>query len=161
MKHFKFDRLKKDALGWTVVLLISTGFVISGCATKGKTGAGLGALAGAVIGSQFGPSEDRAQSAIIGAALGAILGYAIGNEMDKKDQEQLSQVYESGRSNATTSWVNPDTGNEFNVTPKPAYTSQGGRPCREARIDATINGKPESVATTACRTQDGMWELQK
>ena len=36
-----------------------------------------------------------------------------------------------------------------------------GRPCREARIDATINGKPETVVTTACRAEDGMWELQK
>ncbi|MFQ5329307.1 MAG: RT0821/Lpp0805 family surface protein [Thermodesulfobacteriota bacterium] len=161
MAHNLFGNLRAATLVCSLALLISLGLVVSGCSTKAESGAAIGALAGAAIGSQFGPSSNRAESAIIGAFLGALAGSIIGNEMDKKDQEQLSQVYESGRSNATTSWVNPDTGNQYNVTPKPAYSGKRGRPCREARIDAVVNGKPEKVVTTACRAEDGMWELQK
>ncbi|MFQ5465441.1 MAG: glycine zipper domain-containing protein [Thermodesulfobacteriota bacterium] len=161
MTRFRFDRLGNAAAGLTLALVLSLGLLVSGCATKAQSGAGIGALAGAVVGSQLGPSGNRGENAIIGAALGAFLGYAIGNEMDKYDRTQLNQVYETGRSNTTTKWVNPDTGNRYRVTPKAAYKGPEGRPCREARIDATVNGKPETVVSTACRASDGMWELQK
>ncbi len=145
-----------------VAFLLILGLLTSGCATKTESGAGIGALAGAAIGSQFGPANRRLEGAILGAFVGAVMGSVIGHEMDRQDHEQLSQVYESGRSDVPTSWVNPDTGNKFKVTPKAAYKGRRhGRPCREARIDATINGKPETVVTTACRARDGMWELQK
>ena len=144
-----------------VAFLLIVGFLSSGCATKTESGAGIGALAGAAIGSQFGPADRRLEGAILGAFVGAVMGSLIGHEMDRQDHEQLSQVYESGRSDVPTSWVNPDTGNKFKVTPKAAYKGRHARPCREARIDAVINGKPETVVTTACRARDGMWELQK
>jgi surface antigen len=144
-----------------LVVLLIISFLTSSCATKTESGTGIGALAGAAIGSQFGPADRRLEGAIIGAFLGAIVGGVVGSEMDRQDREQLSQVYESGRSHATTSWVNPDTMNEYHVTPEPAYAGPRGRPCREARIDAVINGRPETVVTTACRARDGMWELQK
>ncbi len=144
-----------------VALVLILGLLTSGCATKTESGAGIGALAGAAIGSQFGPADRRLEGAILGAFVGAVMGSLIGHEMDRQDYEQLSQVYESGRSDVPTSWVNPDTGSKFEVTPKAAYKSRRGKPCREARIDAVINGKPETVVTTACRARDGMWELQK
>lgn len=144
-----------------IVFLLILGLLTSSCATKTESGAGIGALAGAAIGSQFGPADRRLEGAIIGAFVGAVMGSLIGHEMDRQDREQLSQVYESGRSDVATSWVNPDTGNKFKVKPKAAYKGRHGRPCREARIDAIINGKPETVVTTACRARDGMWELQK
>jgi hypothetical protein len=85
----------------------------------------------------------------------------LGNSyMDEHDRQQLNQVYEIGQSDTVTSWVNPDTGNSYNVTPKAAYTGSMGQPCREAHIDAIINGKPETVVTNACRAPDGMWELE-
>lgn len=161
MTHFRLAGLRNAAVGLTLALVISVGLVVSGCATKGQSGAGIGALAGAVVGSQLGPSSNRGENAIIGAALGAFLGYAIGNEMDKQDRLRLNDVYEKGPSNRTTSWVNPDSGNQYRVTPKPAYKGPQDRPCREARVEAVINGKPETVVSTACRAPDGMWELQK
>ena len=146
MRHLIFKRLRTATVGGGLILLISMSFIVSGCSTRAESGAGIGALAGAAIGSQFGPASNRAESAIIGAFLGALLGASIGDDMDRRDLEQLSQVYESGRSQATTSWVNPDTGSRYTVTPRPVYRGNSGRPCREARIDAVINGKPEKVA---------------
>ncbi|MCP4257009.1 MAG: DUF3300 domain-containing protein [Planctomycetes bacterium] len=86
--------------------------------------------------------------------------YQGNGDMDEHDRQQLNQVYETGQSDTVTSWVNPDTGNSYKVTPKAAYKGSTGRPCRETRIDAIINGKPETVVTNACRAPDGMWELE-
>ena len=159
MAHFKLSGLRKVTVGYTVALLISMGLLVSGCANKAQTGAGTGALAGGLIGALV--AGDKAEGAIIGAIIGGLAGYAIGNEMDKQDRQQLNQVYETGQSDTVSSWVNPDSGNSYNVTPKKAFKGPRGRPCREARIEAVINGKPETVVTKACRAEDGIWELQE
>ena len=61
--------------------LLALVFVIAGCDTQAKTGglagAGIGALAGQVIGGSTGAT-------LAGAAIGAGAGYIIGNEGDKK-----------------------------------------------------------------------------
>jgi surface antigen len=158
MTHVRLQRSCKVASGFVVALLISLGLIVTGCANKAQSGAGVGALTGGLIGAMV--AGDKEEGLLIGAAIGALAGYAIGNEMDKYDRQQLNQVYESGRSNNVSSWVNPDTGNSYNVTPQPAYQGNSGRPCREARIEAIVNGKPETVVTTACRAEDGIWELQ-
>jgi len=125
--------------------------------TKGQTGAVGGAAGGALIGQAIGRSTE---ATLIGASVGAMLGYIVGNEMDKQDRARLNQVYETSPSNRTTAWVNPDTGNEYKVTPRPAYRdSQTQRQCREAEILTTIDGKAEKMVTTACR-EDGRWVMQ-
>jgi surface antigen len=100
------------------------------------------------------------EGTLIGAAVGGMLGYVIGNEMDKYDREQLNRAYENTPSNQTTTWVNPDTGHNYRVTPEPAYQDRSGRNCREAEILATIDGKAEKTITTACR-ENGRWVIQK
>jgi surface antigen len=159
MAYFKLSGLRKITVGYALALLISMGLVVSGCANKAQSGAGAGALTGGLIGALV--AGDKVEGAIIGAIIGGLAGYAIGNEMDKHDRQQLNQVYETGQSDTVSSWVNPDTGNSYNVTPQPAYRTPTGRPCREARIEAVINGKPETVVTKACRAEDGIWELQE
>ena len=135
--------------------------ITSGCATttsKGTSGAGIGAAAGAIAGQAIGRNTE---GTLIGAAVGGVLGYIVGNEMDKYDQAQLNQVYESSPSNQRTQWVNPDTGRSYSVTPKPAYTQPSGQVCREAEILATVDGRPEKVVSTACRDNEGRWIMQK
>ena len=132
---------------------------LSSCATKGQTGALGGAAGGALIGQAIGHSTE---ATLIGAVVGGALGYMVGNEMDKYDREQLNQTYERGPSNQRSSWVNPDNGNQYSVTPQPSYqnpTTQ--RVCRKAEIDAVIDGKRERTYTTACRDDYGNWELQR
>jgi len=159
MAHFKLNGLRKVTSGYTIAFLISVGLVVSGCANKAQSGAGTVALAGGLIGALV--AKDKGQGAVIGAVIGGLAGYAIGNEMDKYDRQKLNQVYETGQSNTASSWVNPDSGNSYNVTPGKAYEGPRGRPCREARMEAVINGKPETVVTKACRAEDGVWELQE
>lgn len=131
-------------------------FIFISCATKGQTGGIGGAAAGALLGQAIGKDTT---STIIGAAAGGLLGYIIGNEMDKADRHRMSNTYESYPSGQTNSWVNPDTGNQYHVTPNRPY-NQNGRVCREAEVIAVIDGRQERTYTTACRNSRGDWVLQ-
>jgi surface antigen len=132
--------------------------LLSSCATKGQTGAVGGAAGGALIGQVFGRDTG---ATLIGAAVGGLLGYIVGNEMDKYDRERLSSVYEQGAPNQRSSWVNPDSGHQYAVTPGPTYRdSSSNRACRRAEIEAVIDGRRETTYSTACRNQYGQWELQ-
>ncbi len=127
--------------------------------TKGVQGAAIGAVSGALIGQAIGRNH---QATLVGAALGTMLGYIVGNEMDKYDRQHLNYAYENGPSGQPTTWHNPDTGNTYQVIPQPAYSqpSEPERPCRQAEILATIDGKTQKTYTTACRDNDGRWILQ-
>ncbi|WP_028583519.1 glycine zipper domain-containing protein [Desulfogranum mediterraneum] len=145
--------------GVTIAAIISL-FLLSACANmnKAQTGAAGGAAGGALIGQIIGHNTE---ATLIGAAVGTMLGYIVGNEMDKYDRQQLNHVYERGVSNQRSSWVNPDTGNQYSVTPQPAYqNAQSQRVCRRAEVDAVIDGKRQTTYTTACRDASGQWQLQ-
>ncbi|MDR3089659.1 MAG: glycine zipper 2TM domain-containing protein [Desulfobulbaceae bacterium] len=133
---------------------------ISGCAgeyNRAQSGAAIGAASGAVIGQTIGRNTG---GTLIGVAVGTMLGYIIGNEMDKVDQQKLNAVYETGVSGQPSSWVNPDTGNNYTVTPQAAVMRDNGQPCRKAEVLAVIDGKTERAVTTACRDGSGQWVLQ-
>ena len=124
---------------------------------KGQKGAIGGAAGGALIGQAIGRNT---QATLIGAAVGTMLGYIVGNEMDKYDKQQLNNAYERGPSGQPVAWVNPDTGNNYEVVPQPSYTNTStNQVCREAEITATIDGKPQKTLSTACRNSQGQWVL--
>jgi len=132
--------------------------LLSSCANKGQTGATGGTAAGALIGQAIG---HHTGATLTGAAAGGVLGDIVGKAMDKYDREQLNHTYERGTSNQPTSWVNPDSGNQYSITPQPAYQNPSTtQVCRRAEIEAVIDGKPQRTNSTACRNQNGSWELQ-
>jgi outer membrane protein OmpA-like peptidoglycan-associated protein len=61
---------------------------------KTRTGAGIGAAAGAVIGLLT--HGDKFQNALIGAAIGGIAGGAIGNYQDRQEQQLRAAMAGSG-----------------------------------------------------------------
>lgn len=142
-------------LSLSVFLLL---FLLSSCATRSQTGAAGGAAAGALVDQKIGHNTE---ATLVGAAAGTMLGSIVGNEMDKYDREQLNHSYERGISGQGSSWVNPDSGNQYRVVPESAYQKPAGQGvCRRAKIDAFIKGKPQTANTTACRGKNGQWELQ-
>lgn len=145
----------------TLLLVVCSAFILSSCAntgmSKGTQGAIGGAAAGALIGQAIGHNTG---GTLIGAAVGTMLGYIVGNEMDKYDRQQLNHVYERGVSGTSSAWVNPDSGNQYQVTPQPAYVGPNNQNCRKAEIMAVINGKQERTYSTACRDAQGNWVLQ-
>ena len=133
--------------------------LLASCANRAQTGAAGGAAAGALIGQAIGHNTG---GTLIGAAVGTMLGYIVGSEMDKYARQQLDHMYERGVSNQRSTWVNPDTGNQYTVTPQPAYQEPSSRRvCRRAEIEAVIDGRPERTYSTACRNEYGQWELQQ
>ncbi len=136
--------------------------LMSSCAqfdgvSKGTKGAVGGAAGGALIGQAIGRNTE---ATLIGAAVGTMLGYIVGNEMDKQDKQQLNNAYESGPSGQPVTWVNPDSGNNYQVVPQPAFNNTtSNQVCREAEITATIDGQPQKTVSTACRNAQGQWVL--
>ncbi|WP_417910637.1 glycine zipper domain-containing protein [Candidatus Electronema sp. PJ] len=132
--------------------------LLSSClANKAQMGGAGGVAAGALAGQAIGRNTE---STLIGAAVGGMLGYIVGNEMDKFDQQQLTRAYESAPSGQPVAWTNPDSHNQYQVIPQPAYTSANNQPCRKAEIVAVIDGKTERTYSTACRDINGQWQLQ-
>ena len=145
----------------THVMAVLSMFLLSSCMATTANKSQLGAAGGAGIGAIAGQAIGRnTESTLLGAAVGGLLGYIVGNEMDKYDQQRLSQVYESAPSGQTTTWTNPDHGNQYQVTPQPAYQNQNNQWCRKAEIIAIIDGKTERTYSTACRDMNGNWQLQ-
>ena len=134
-------------------------FLLSSCmmANKAQMGGAGGAAGGALLGQAIGHDTE---STLLGAAIGGMLGYVIGNEMDKYDRQMLNRAYESTPSGQTSTWVNPDHGNQYTVTPQQAYTGPNNQQCRKAKILAVIDGRTETTHTTACRDMNGQWQLQ-
>ena len=133
----------------------------TGTGPKENTGTAVGAIAGAVIGSQFGGSAgSRIAAGVAGAAIGGLLGNRIGAAMDDEDKkrayEAQAQALESGQSGAPVNWRNPDSGRYGTVVPGPAY-QQAGNTCRQYTHTIYIEGKPQTARGAACRNPDGTW----
>lgn len=147
------------------IILVCSFLTLSSCASmqvqegkKGQVGAVGGAVGGAILGQAIGQDTE---ATLIGMAVGGLLGYIIGNEMDKADHRQLINIYDRAPSRQVSSWVNPDTGNRFEVTPQPAFTNPANnRICRQAEIIAIIDGVSQKTYSTACRDEFGNWHLE-
>ncbi len=84
--------MKKTILALTIPL------ALAGCATddphkRAKTGAAIGAVAGAVLGHQIHDERGR----YVGAVAGALTGAAVGNYMDKQQAELERKLAEERR----------------------------------------------------------------
>jgi surface antigen len=111
---------------------------------------------GGLLGAQVGHGEGRTLATIVGTLAGAAIGGAVGRSMDQTDRLKTAHSLESVRTGVPSTWRNPDTGNQYTVTPTRTYeTAQG--PCREYTVDAMVAGKPDKVYGTACRQADGSW----
>lgn len=82
------------------VLFIAVAIGLAGCAAndphqRAKTGAAVGAVAGAVLGHQL----DGRSGRYAGAAVGALAGAGVGHYMDKQQQEFDSALAEEQRNN--------------------------------------------------------------
>src|SRR6266699_6587486 len=127
----------------------------TGQGAKENTGTLLGAVAGGLIGSQFGGGTgEHIAAGIAGAAIGGMIGNRIGAGMDDEDRrlayDAQVQALESGRSGAAVPWRNPDSGRYGTVVPGQAYQANGLQ-CRQYTHTIYINGRPQIARGNACR----------
>lgn len=147
-----------------LALLIMAPLLLAGCASMGQKegmGTALGAGAGAVVGSQFGGGKGQLLGVALGTLAGALMGNEIGRSLDKADQltmEKTSQAtLENAKTNTTSTWKNPDSGNSGSITPVKTFQNPQGEYCREYIQTVTIAGKEQQLYGTACRQPDGSW----
>src|ERR1700731_5346438 len=103
---------------------------VAACAATPETGQGAkentgplrGAIAGGLIGSQFGGGTgEHIAAGLAGAAIGGMIGNRIGAGMDDQDKqlayEAQVQALERGRAGTAVPWRNPDSGRYGSVIP--------------------------------------------
>src|ERR1700730_15417562 len=119
----------------------------TGKGAKETIGTSLGAVAGGLMGSQFGGGNgERIAAGLAGAAIGGMIGNRIGASMDDEDKrlayEAQVQALESGRSGTAVPWRNPDSGRYGSVVPGPAY-HENERQCINKPGTIYIAGTPQ------------------
>ena len=84
--------------------------------------------------------------------------------MDSYDHNQLQQILEFQKSGQSSYWLNPTTGNVFNVVPQPAFANpkDPDNPCRAATfLCSNPQGHTEEYRVTSCRQVNGQWTTNK
>lgn len=157
------DRIRKS-LSRSVLVLMSTMLLTlaAGCEsmTHEQQGELIGGALGGVVGSQVGEGHGRTAAIIIGTMAGAMIGRHIGQTMDDVDRMQTARTLNDARTGQSSTWINPDTGYEYTVTPTRTYERSGG-PCREFSLIATVGNQPgQEVYGDACLQADGSWLIQ-
>lgn len=141
-------------------LFLAAALALAACETpptKQEKGTVAGAVVGAAVGSTIGSGSGRTAAIAIGTIAGAVIGGHIGKQMDEADRIKAAQALETTPTGQRTSWKNPDTGNQYAMTPTRTYETASG-PCRDYTVDATVGGRPEKVTGKACRQPDGTWK---
>jgi surface antigen len=135
----------------------------TGQGAKENTGTLMGAIAGGLIGSQFGGGTgEHIAAGLAGAAIGGMIGNRIGAGMDDQDKqlayEAQVQALERGRTGTAVPWRNPDSGRYGSVIPGQAYQANGLQ-CRPYTHTIYIDGRPQVARGSACRNPDGTWTV--
>lgn len=122
----------------------------------------LGAALGGFLGSQIGGGTGNKIAIGAGVLAGGFLGNKVGKSLDCQDQQYhydtTQNALETQKTGQTTSWVNPDSGHKGEVTPIRTYTSEG-QACRDFTQTIYVDGENEEVEGTACRQEDGTWQV--
>ncbi|MBL4906875.1 MAG: glycine zipper 2TM domain-containing protein [Sneathiella sp.] len=155
--------MSKTIIAGAMVILLA----VAGCASQKNSpkqtgGAIIGGVGGALLGSMFGKGHGRLAAVAVGTLVGAMIGSEVGKSLDKADRAAIDRA----ENRATTSpmgetikWNNPDSGNRGTVTPVRDGEDREGRYCREFRQTIEVGGKLEEGYGTACRQEDGSWQI--
>jgi surface antigen len=127
--------------------------------TQQQTGAVVGGVLGGMLGKEIAGKDNRTAAIIAGTLIGGAIGGAIGRNMDETDQLRLQSTLERTPDYQTSTWVNPNTGYQYQATPVKTY-QQASYDCREYRMNAMIDGRNETIVGTACRDAQGRWVNQ-
>jgi surface antigen len=129
-------------------------------ADNAKTGTILGAIAGGVIGNQFGHGGGRAAATIGGVFLGGLAGNQIAGDMPCEDRRYAFRVYSDGFEGPIGQryeWRNPH-GDYGYFMPTREY-EDGPTVCRDFEEGVWRDGAWRVRQGTACRQEDGNWHF--
>ena len=144
-----------------VLLALASTVALQGCASldRGDQGEIIGGVVGGVLGSQIGDGSGQTIAIIAGTIAGSMIGRQIGESMDETDRLNTALALRDSRTGQGASWVNPDNGTRYTVTPTRTFETAGA-PCRDFSVDANVGGEPnQRVSGTACLQSDGSWMI--
>jgi surface antigen len=152
--------MKFPALASVFAVSLVLGACGPGGFTKQDAGVGVGAIAGGVIGNQFGGGDGKILATALGAVVGGIVGSEIGKALDDNDRRVAAEAelaaLERGNSGVAQPWRNPDSGHYGMVVPGKPY-KRSAQDCRDYTHTIYIDAKPQTMRGTACRNPDGTW----
>ena len=135
--------------------------LLAGCqgAGTGETvGTVGGAVAGGLVGAQFGGGSGQLVATGVGTLLGAWAGNQLGQQFDRQDHHRSGvagqQAFASGE---TQTWSGPNAHGA--VTPAGQTFFQNGRECRNFTQTVFSQGQSQDVSGVACRNPDGTWQV--
>jgi surface antigen len=153
-----------------VAAIVLLTFTLSSCASMQQTyqenpKAMLGGLLGAGAGAGIAALAGGGPGAIVGAAVGgALIGGYVGHRLDNRDKQLAAQAaqraFEQNQAGQPSVWNNPDSGNSGSITPTKTYQLASGQYCRQYQQTIVIGGEQQQAYGTACRQQDGTWQIQ-
>ncbi len=134
------------------------------CADRGDVAAGtiIGAVAGGVIGNQFGRGRGRTVATIAGVLLGGALGNRIADDRRCNNYYQRDAYYEAFEyddGDHRTRWDNPYSDDYGYIEARDTYRDDHGRTCREFTQTIFVEGRRETATGVACRRSDGTWRI--
>lgn len=88
----------------------------------------------------------------------SMIGYAAAEDYGES-MGTVQNALENNRTNQSSTWVNPDTGESGAVAPLRTFVNDQGLPCREFQQTIVIGGREEQGYGTACRQPDGTWRI--
>ena len=142
-----------------IAAIVSSQLVV-GCANNEQGGTAIGAIAGGIVGNQFGKGNGKVVATLAGAAVGGIVGNNIGRSLDARDRELARQAeydaWESGPPRQPVRWRNPNSDRYGEIVVEDYYY-RGPSRCRDFVHRVWIDGRPQAMRGTACRNPDGTW----
>lgn len=148
-----------------MTVLISGALVagLGGCAQPGQPGITgqqggtvIGAVAGGIIGSQFGAGAGQVAATIGGTLLGGFIGNRVGAYFDQQSQIAANQAAQSAmQTGSVQTWHTAHSSGR--VVPRKAYRTARGHVCRPFTTTVTMQGRTQVVHGTACKNSRGQW----
>jgi surface antigen len=144
-----------------LILALAAPLALTSCASRQDSGTLLGAVAGGVIGNQFGGGSGRVLATAAGAVAGGMIGNSIGRDLDELDRRRAMeaeyQALEYGESGSYREWRGERSGRRGRIQVEKPF-KQGPRHCRRYAHTIYIDGRPEVARGTACRGENGRWQ---
>jgi surface antigen len=122
----------------------------------------VGAIAGGIIGHQFGHGGGRTAATIGGVFLGGLAGNQIAGDMPCEDRRYAFRVYSDGFDGPIGQrydWRNP-RGDYGYFTPVREFEDEDGYVCRDFDEGVWRDGAWRERHGTACRERDGNWHFR-
>ena len=121
----------------------------------------LGAIGGALLGSQIGGGNGQVVAAIVGGAAGAWIGNRLGASLDENGRRARAEA--AGKAvdapvGQSIIWSDPGSQSSGTVRPRSQQTRADGRVCREFEESIRIGSREETAIATMCKEPDGTWK---